>query len=1179
MRFIGYVLAIRQKASFAISVESITNHEVRPCPLVYELRGTRRNSTFSPRLEKVERHSISMDKPKPDFKSRVKLFENGPTSTVSSVNTAPRETSKDDGLQQQAVVAPRQAFTSPKRHQPGSVKIPTRNNSAARIGTTTQPSQNSSSPVVLSPTKKVLTMNGTVSKRYYDIKARRNMLRGKSNSGVVRKVSIPAEDKSSGESGDQMSVNMTQVKDGAVSALIQDKSPVSPTHRVWSESQQQEERHQILERRVGVEDGGVGWFSPPEEETSLSSSEHASLAKQHSGPASYSPDLREPITRTPAKYESKVARLRNIRSRSPYFIAHHDKELKRNLEAASVILNEEKESSVGSGESFSTRSSLSQEEIKNVAERALTLAGMQQGSSNRTTLKKDSPHHQKLSENRPWKPTSQPRKATISYNPGPSLSKMYPVSRHGRLQALVPPLSSSTTSNSEATQAQTSSSDEPAEFPGRLTRSERYAMIKAKTSHPFKRGAGGALASDEESMDISGTTEDSAVPYQPRHFKDSPIVGYSKHFLAMSQRTGAEGSQSPYDDSSTITSESPLVTGSESQTISSADEKPVGRPFYKEQGKLKPGSRYSRTALPPPFSVPIRSPSSRPRDLNSHQSTMSSSTGDNTESIGGSDSTNRAMNRSFMSRSQRAKALKEALQRQEKPTKQNLEQHNDNSAKLPNGDPITISDIRTDSEEASPKRSSAVPAVRSSRVSSSSGGYEPGKDGFRGSRNKSEFFDRLCKPAMVPDKTSESETDSGDDAFFETPSRCPNQQESISGSYGTSTSSSVDARTQRPERLGSPDILPTVDTTSASTTLEGVGILDMESSVDNSSKLSLRKQPGPFQRRCGTPPPPPPPVSSYYFDRKKDDSYDTSDEIEQTRSPTEPGPSPAKSSLTQTSNNDAMKWWNKNYSQLVERSDPVSVTTNDVQVPRRGIDPVQVQTNSHEDDDEDVFSGLEEDRKDEKTVSSEESDEIPSPRQTPMGESSAVTHGKSRSPMKPNLAPLKPISQPAPAQTSPASPRSPLSPRSNWQRVASPRASVHNSGTTASPGTPAQQPSSSFASPTSSSKASKGWPHNRVETIEEEGTQGGESREKSNEPGAPELEDLLDDSVMVASMSISKAIGKDGQPQQSQQADHIALLNFGYSIFESISSFCKLPSTFFFRWYSSCFQTSLLLRN
>jgi hypothetical protein len=134
-------------------------------------------------------------------------------------------------------------------------------------------------------------------------------------------------------------------------------------------------------------------------------------------------------------------------------------------------------------------------------------------------------------------------------------------------------------------------------------------------------------------------------------------------------------------------------------------------------------------------------------------------------------------------------------------------------------------------------------------------------------------------------KTSESETDSGDDALFKSPSRPTNRQESISSSYGTSTSSSVDARPQEPEVIGSLEALPAVDTTSVSTTLEGVGILDAESSVENSgSKFSLRKQRGPFQRSGGTPPPPPPPVSSYYFDRKKDDSYDTSDEIEQTRS-------------------------------------------------------------------------------------------------------------------------------------------------------------------------------------------------------------------------------------------------------------------------------------------------------
>jgi hypothetical protein len=64
---------------------------------------------------------------------------------------------------------------------------------------------------------------------------------------------------------------------------------------------------------------------------------------------------------------------RTFRSSSPLFFSGGNAELKRNLEAASVVMDEERNSSIGSG-STSTRSSLSHQELGSIAERALRLS-------------------------------------------------------------------------------------------------------------------------------------------------------------------------------------------------------------------------------------------------------------------------------------------------------------------------------------------------------------------------------------------------------------------------------------------------------------------------------------------------------------------------------------------------------------------------------------------------------------------------------------------------------------------------------------------------------------------------------------------------------------------------------------------------------------------------------------
>jgi hypothetical protein len=211
----------------------------------------------------------------------------------------------------------------------------------------------------------------------------------------------------------------------------------------------------------------------------------------------------------------------------------------------------------------------------------------------------------------------------------------------------------------------------------------------------------------------------------------------------------------------------------------------------------------------------------------------------------------------------------------------------------------------------------------------------------------------------------------------------------------------------------------------------------------------------------------------------------------------------------------------------------------------------QIRNDGDDEDDEDVFSGLEEEKKDESNASGEESDDIPNPQSNPKATSAAASSLSRTGPLKPIL-----IKSPREAK-SPSSQRSPLSPRSNVLRVTSPQ----SSGMLISPRSQANSNSSPSVLAFKAKKA-EGLLQKKVETIDEESTVDDESRDKQKpkERSSRNTEDLLDDSVMVASMSISKATGKDGQPQQSQQGDHLALLNLGYSLFESISSFCKLPS-------------------
>jgi hypothetical protein len=94
---------------------------------------------------------------------------------------------------------------------------------------------------------------------------------------------------------------------------------------------------------------------------------------------------------------SRIARLYGIRSRSPALVrGMKNLELKRNLGAASVVMEEEKASGIGS--SSSSRSSLSNEELGTIAQRALQLSVI--AAESKPNRRENSPLMQLLKTNR-----------------------------------------------------------------------------------------------------------------------------------------------------------------------------------------------------------------------------------------------------------------------------------------------------------------------------------------------------------------------------------------------------------------------------------------------------------------------------------------------------------------------------------------------------------------------------------------------------------------------------------------------------------------------------------------------------------------------------------------------------------------------------------------------------------
>lgn len=164
------------------------------------------------------------------------------------------------------------------------------------------------------------------------------------------------------------------------SASKQRTQPTSPA-KMWSQSQLDTNiesyrmRHadHSVDRTIGVGEG-AGWFSPT---NGSQESEDNDIDQQ---PQVMSVPEMPPPPPPRQTRQTKLARYRNLtRSQTPTSMTSNivltsndnNRELKNGLDAASVVLQEEKSQTEGSG---SSRSSLSHDQLKDVATRALQLS-------------------------------------------------------------------------------------------------------------------------------------------------------------------------------------------------------------------------------------------------------------------------------------------------------------------------------------------------------------------------------------------------------------------------------------------------------------------------------------------------------------------------------------------------------------------------------------------------------------------------------------------------------------------------------------------------------------------------------------------------------------------------------------------------------------------------------------
>jgi hypothetical protein len=229
---------------------------------------------------------------------------------------------------------------------------------------------------------------------------------------------------------------------------------------------------------------------------------------------------------------SRSARLQTIRPRAPSSVSGSslsgsNPELKRNLDAASAVMQDERESSIGS-KSSSSRSTLSNEDLGAVAKQAWKLSKIQ--SQTRASRLQNSPLHQMLKEKRSRKyVVEQPSQAIPTeevqeIEEAPLESSNWAVRRN-------PKSSDLSSSNSEL------------RLSARLYRAEKYASIVRNNREP-------RYSEEDISIENSQQIEDSKGSIHP-------VFGYSANQTPATR-------EKHVDDDGTLSEHSDAALGSRS---------------------------------------------------------------------------------------------------------------------------------------------------------------------------------------------------------------------------------------------------------------------------------------------------------------------------------------------------------------------------------------------------------------------------------------------------------------------------------------------------------------------------------------------------------------------------------------------------------------------------------------
>jgi hypothetical protein len=290
---------------------------------------------------------------------------------------------------------------------------------------------------------------------------------------------------------------------------------------------------------------------------------------QNSGDGSQEPPF-EPLSSPfhPSSWNqttSRSTRLQTIRPRAPSSasgssLSGSNPELKRNLDAASAVMKEERESSIGS-KSSSSRSTLSHEDLGAVAKQAWKLSKIQ--SQTRASRLQNSPLHQMLKEKRS-------RKYVVE-----KPSQAIPTEEVEEIEE-APLESPNWAARRNLKSSDLSSSNSELRLSARLYRAEKYASIVRHNREPRYSG-------DDISIENSQQIEDSKGNIHP-------VFGYS------ASQTHATREKDVHDDA-TLTENYDSASGSHpagndlDTTNSKAEEATTFASTSRSRGKISRSER------------------------------------------------------------------------------------------------------------------------------------------------------------------------------------------------------------------------------------------------------------------------------------------------------------------------------------------------------------------------------------------------------------------------------------------------------------------------------------------------------------------------------------------------------------------------------------------------------------